>query len=117
MEEPDAQTAALNFQKMCEITHEDYCRVFSMMDADKAGYVNLEEFIEGCLHANGSASGFDMVLLMNETKRVNKQLLLSMNFVEERFNEMLYYVDAKPNAQFGKVLSEVKPFIDRSHAV
>jgi len=85
---PDGPTLAL--QKALEIEHADCQRVFGMMDPEKSGYVNLEEFIKGCCHANGSVSGLDMVLLMNETKHVNKQLLMAVLFIEERFNEMLY---------------------------
>jgi len=87
-QEPDLSTA--NFEKCLEITHADAQRVFAMMDPEQTGFVHLEEFIKGCCHANGNISGLDMVLLMNETKHVSKQLLLAMDFIEDRFNETLY---------------------------
>jgi len=79
-----------NFQSLLEIEHADMVRVFGMMDPDGAELVNLEEFIKGCCHAKGNISGLDMVLLMNETKHVNKQLVMAVDFLEERFNELLY---------------------------
>jgi len=89
----ETDTVAVNFQKALEIEHADCVRILGMMDADKTGIVNLEEFIKGCCHAKGSISGLDMVLLMNETKHVNKQLLMAMDFLEERFNEMLWVAE------------------------
>merc|ERR1719486_1828805 len=59
------------------------------MDTDKKGTVDLEEFIKGCFHARGSVSGLDMIFLMSETKSLSKHMQISMNYVEDRFNEIL----------------------------
>lgn len=77
------------FMRAIEIEHEDYHRVFNMMDADKSGMVKLDEFIGGCCRAKGSVNGLDLVMLINETKHIKKQFGLSMEFVESRFDEIL----------------------------
>jgi Ca2+-binding EF-hand superfamily protein len=78
-----------NFYKVLEITEEDFKRVFAMLDSEKTGVIDLDEFIKGCCHANGGVSGLDMVFLNNEIKHVGKQLLMSVDYCEERFNEIL----------------------------
>jgi len=85
-----AKKVTAAFQRLLEIEHDDMIRVFGMMDPDGAELVNLDEYIKGCCHAKGNISGLDMVLLMNETKHVNKQLVMAVDFLEERFNEMLF---------------------------
>jgi len=90
-EEEDPITIA--FHKALEIEHADGLRVFGMMDPDKKKIVNLEEYIKGCCHAKGSISGLDMVLLMNETKHMSKQLMLAVDYIQDRFDEVLPLVN------------------------
>jgi hypothetical protein len=78
-----------HFIKLLEIESEDCRRVFRTMDTEKKGMVDLEEFIKGCFHARGSVNGLDMIFLMSETKSLSKHMQISMNYVEDRFNEIL----------------------------
>jgi hypothetical protein len=80
----------LSFQNLLEITQEDCKRVLAMMDSEGVGIpIDLDEFIKGCCHIKGSVSGLDMIFLQTETKRLTKLVTNSMDYVEERFNEVL----------------------------
>jgi len=78
-----------SFKKVLEISEEDFKRVFTMMDAEKRGLVDLEEFIKGCCHANGGVSGLDVVFMMTQMQHMSRRLDSSVEFMEERLNELL----------------------------
>jgi len=81
-------TNVRKFMKVLEIELEDCRRVFKMMDTEKRGMVDLEEFIRGCFHAKGSVSGMDMIFLMSESKTLNKHLSACIEYLEERLDEL-----------------------------
>merc|ERR1712050_333168 len=48
--------------------------VFQLLDLDKSGSIDAEEFLSGCLRLRGPAKALDLALLMHEVQRVNKGL-------------------------------------------
>jgi len=84
----------MKFQKALEINHDDCNRVFAMMDSDHKGMVDIDEFVKGCCHCQGSVSGLDMIFLMTEVKHISKQFFMSMDYIEDRFNELWTTVSA-----------------------
>jgi len=47
--------------------------LFELMDFDRTGFIDADEFIKGCLRINGPAKAIDLVTLMCEVKRMCHQ--------------------------------------------
>lgn len=45
---------------------------FRLLDIDDSGYVDMEEFVIGCMRIKGQAKGLDVATLMHELKRVTR---------------------------------------------
>lgn len=54
------------------VTESDY--LFDMLDLDRSGEVDMEEFVNGCLRLKGNAKSIDIHTLMHEIKLMIKQL-------------------------------------------
>lgn len=85
--------------------------VFKLLDMNNSGYLNYNEFLNGCLRLRGSAKSLDLLLLLRETTRqYQKQtsLLLSLQAIQEKqLTEWKRYQE--------KRLSEHKLYQDNQH--
>jgi len=50
------------------------CQLFSTLDADQPGSIDIDEFTNGCLRLKGEATSVDMAILHHEIHRVQKDL-------------------------------------------
>merc|ERR1712190_334284 len=57
--------------------------LFKLLDRDRSGTVDIDEFCEGCLRLKGEAKSFDIHCLMYENQRMLMRWSVFMNFVEE----------------------------------
>jgi hypothetical protein len=56
--------------------HADHAwEIFSLLDVDETGTVDLEEFVEGCLHLRGAASALDMMKLSRDVRRLDHMVV------------------------------------------
>eukprot|EP00931_Biecheleriopsis_adriatica_P005034 TRINITY_DN106601_c0_g1_i1.p1 TRINITY_DN106601_c0_g1~~TRINITY_DN106601_c0_g1_i1.p1 ORF type:complete len:405 (-),score=33.15 TRINITY_DN106601_c0_g1_i1:81-1169(-) len=56
------------------ITTDDAYRVFSLLDADSDGLLDLEEFVDGCLHLRGAARAVHIATLVQEGQSRDRKL-------------------------------------------
>merc|ERR1719254_193366 len=50
-------------------------KLFHLMDLDKSGQIDKEEFISGCFSLKGQAKNLDVAILLQETRRVGRLIL------------------------------------------
>jgi len=77
-----------NFFNLIELSVDEGVHIYKLLDTERNDKLNIEEFIGGCFHAKGTISCLDMVTLMSEQKRFAKQFLLSMEYIEDRFDQI-----------------------------
>jgi hypothetical protein len=51
-----------------EVDVEEACELFRLLDIDKSGEVDYEEFLNGCLRLRGNAKAIDLVTMMLENR-------------------------------------------------
>lgn len=57
-----------------DIEPDDAWSLFKLLDQDHSNFIELDEFIEGCMRIRGSARSIDMARLMYEHRWLTKQL-------------------------------------------
>jgi hypothetical protein len=62
--------------------------LFRLLDDDRSGVLNIDEFISGCLALKGMAKRIDAVTLMSQNKRLAKTVLNLMEMTEEMWNDI-----------------------------
>eukprot|EP00446_Apocalathium_sp_SHHI-4_P058968 CAMPEP_0177412186 /NCGR_PEP_ID=MMETSP0368-20130122/65853_1 /TAXON_ID=447022 ORGANISM="Scrippsiella hangoei-like, Strain SHHI-4" /NCGR_SAMPLE_ID=MMETSP0368 /ASSEMBLY_ACC=CAM_ASM_000363 /LENGTH=121 /DNA_ID=CAMNT_0018881425 /DNA_START=20 /DNA_END=382 /DNA_ORIENTATION=+ len=50
-------------------------KLFRLMDVDKSGLIDREEFISGCFNLKGNAKNLDVAILQYETKRIGRLIV------------------------------------------
>merc|ERR1712232_1156751 len=61
--------------------------LFKLLDRDRSGTVDIDEFCEGCLRLKGEAKSFDIHCLMYENQRMLMRWSVFMNFVEDHLDQ------------------------------
>mmetsp|Transcript_111358 Transcript_111358/g.325744 ORF Transcript_111358/g.325744 Transcript_111358/m.325744 type:complete len:738 (+) Transcript_111358:105-2318(+) len=61
-----------------DVTDSNY--LFDMLDLDRSGEVDMEEFVSGCLRLKGNAKSIDIHTLMYEIKLMIKQMSFFMEY-------------------------------------
>jgi len=64
----------LALYKSLEIDPSDAWSFFKLLDKDGSGFVDLEEFIDGCIRLKGKATGFHMERIAYENKWLMEML-------------------------------------------
>jgi len=77
--------------------------VFRLLDVDDSGILELEEFIGGCMHIQGTASFVDVDMLMTATKTMMKRCACSFDAIKARIHEE----HSKSQATLNKVLERI----------
>mmetsp|Transcript_9827 Transcript_9827/g.16405 ORF Transcript_9827/g.16405 Transcript_9827/m.16405 type:complete len:111 (-) Transcript_9827:160-492(-) len=62
----------------------DCVRLFTLLDTDSSGTVDIEEFLDGCLRLKGFARSIDVHFIMVLIHRMQKQLQAGLNEPSER---------------------------------
>lgn len=65
------------------IDTQDAWTLFKLIDTDKTGSIDMEEFIKGCEQLNGHAKSVNMVNMWEELRTLSKMLADFMRFTEE----------------------------------
>merc|ERR1712008_309644 len=68
-----------------DISVENACELFGLLDVDDSGPLKVEEFVEGCLRLRGTAKTTDIRLLLHESKATCSKLALLAKYFEEDF--------------------------------
>jgi len=71
-----------------EIDVQDAWELFRLIDTDKSGSIELDEFIEGCERLKGTAKGIDMASLRTELKCLSRLLVRFMKSCEEQLESL-----------------------------
>jgi len=72
-----------------EIHANDARALFNLLDADKSGSVDVQEFIDGCLRLQGAAKAFDINCLMHENQRLIRKTTDLMCGIESHVTKLL----------------------------
>jgi len=73
------------FFKGIDVDMQDAESVFWLMDTDRSGTVDPEEFLAGCLRLKGPARALDNAMLIQEVRSMRKKLLvLQQNYTSEQ---------------------------------
>merc|ERR1712048_847160 len=60
--------------KMIDVDMSEARGIFSLLDIDKSGQIESEEFLSGCMRLTGSAKALDLTVLMHEVQVVSQTL-------------------------------------------
>lgn len=63
--------------------------LFALLDVEKKGAIEFEQFMHGILKLHGPAKSLDLTLLMNETDQIYSRLSEHMASVDGRLNQLL----------------------------
>eukprot|EP00927_Polykrikos_kofoidii_P013022 TRINITY_DN15670_c0_g1_i2.p1 TRINITY_DN15670_c0_g1~~TRINITY_DN15670_c0_g1_i2.p1 ORF type:complete len:817 (-),score=149.10 TRINITY_DN15670_c0_g1_i2:35-2353(-) len=82
-----ADCECIGYLEACDININDVDVLFRLIDRDNSGFVNLDEFCEGCMTLKGEARSYDIHCLMYEQSRsLNKwshfQRVMLKNYAE-----------------------------------
>jgi hypothetical protein len=64
-------------------------KLFNLMDLDKSGTLDPEEFVFGCLNLKGNAKTLDMAILQYETRWLRNLVIELGNHFDEHFSSMM----------------------------
>jgi hypothetical protein len=81
--------AVVKFFQKIELTVFEGEQIYKMLHTGDEPDVDIQEFIDCCVQGKSSIQDIHMVTLMSETKRFAKHFAMSMEYMEERFNEVL----------------------------
>mmetsp|Transcript_25267 Transcript_25267/g.58664 ORF Transcript_25267/g.58664 Transcript_25267/m.58664 type:complete len:711 (-) Transcript_25267:34-2166(-) len=76
------------FLRALEIDIEDSWTLFKLLDKDKGGSVNLDEFVDGCLRLKGPAKSMQVHQIMYENRFMSDRFVTFMQACEESFREL-----------------------------
>merc|ERR1719270_622412 len=62
------------FLQSMKIETSDVKRLFKMLDQDCSGEIMVDEFVNGCMHLQGSARNFDVHRLLAGQRRLQRRL-------------------------------------------
>lgn len=65
-----------------ELNASDTQALFKLLDQDKSGAIDIDEFCEGCMRLKGEARSFDINCLMYETRRLENNMMLHMGSMQ-----------------------------------
>mmetsp|Transcript_93909 Transcript_93909/g.205617 ORF Transcript_93909/g.205617 Transcript_93909/m.205617 type:complete len:732 (-) Transcript_93909:67-2262(-) len=71
-----------------EIDVSDAWTLFRLLDTNRSGSIEVEEFLQGCEHLKGHAKGIDLATLNFEIRNLGKQLFKMNSSTEEKLEVM-----------------------------
>lgn len=89
-----------------DIHADDAWTLFKMLDADGGGFVDLNEFVDGCIRLKGSAKSIQVAELGYHDKWIMDKLIDLSEFCKDHFDELAHKLDMATK------LSEKKLCID-----
>merc|ERR550514_778191 len=48
---------------------EEVQKIFTLLDTENDGHIEIDEFVNGCMKAKGDAKGMDMLVLMSDQRK------------------------------------------------
>lgn len=66
----------------------DVWTLFSLLDVDRSGIIDIEEFVDGCVRLRGPAKGIDMAKLSYDSKWIRHRLTAFMRYMETHTQAM-----------------------------
>eukprot|EP00439_Symbiodinium_sp_Y106_P012827 s3066_g1.t2 len=97
--------AAVNVDKLdtvlesLGISTDDVKTLFSLIDADGSGSIDLQEFVSGCMQLHGPAKSMQMAKMSYENKRISssiKKLMSQVRDMQRKMNTVLSMRTAVP---------------------
>jgi len=70
------------------ISSSDVWVLFRLLDEDRDGVIDIEEFCDGIMRLKGEAKSFDINCMIYENRAMLKNTAKFMQFVEERFGDI-----------------------------
>lgn len=84
----------------------DCVRLFTLLDTDSSGTVDIEEFLDGCLRLKGFARSIDVHFIMVLIHRLQKQLLSSHVEGRPKGAPKTSFLDRKKLSHFNPKVAE-----------
>lgn len=69
-----------------EISATDTVTLFELLDRDRSGEIDIDEFCEGCIRLRGTAKSFDINTLLHEQRRLREHLDRFLTHISKRLN-------------------------------
>jgi len=69
-----------------EISATDTVTLFELLDRDRSGEIDIDEFCEGCIRLRGTAKSFDINTLLHEQRRLREHLDRFLMHISKRLN-------------------------------
>jgi len=95
-----------NYLTNLDIDREDAEFLFDMLDVDSSGFIDVDEFLNGCIRLQGPAKALDLLLVTRETRSALDRNLDCMTSNHERLGQVLQKLERghqKPKKQKDEV--------------
>lgn len=79
----------VEFFKAIDVDESEARGIFSLLDADDSGQIDLDEFLNGCLGLHGPAKALHLSTLMYETRLMSKHQVSSLKRLEQGLEQAL----------------------------
>merc|ERR1719158_551327 len=77
------------FFKVMDVCASEAEGLFALLDTERKGAINFDQFMHGILKLRGPAKSLDLTLLMNETDQMYSRLSEHMKSVDHRLNRLI----------------------------
>jgi hypothetical protein len=71
----DGSSQLQTYFEALDLNATDTMTLFNLLDRDKSGVIDIEEFCDGCIRLRGNARSFDLNSLQHENRRAYAQML------------------------------------------
>lgn len=89
-----------------DVDEEDAAELFHMLDASHDGFIQSDDFLNGCLRLDGPAKAIDLAAFIEESRKVNRTFLEHAGFVSQTLGWLVHATEA--NAQHHSALQTPK---------
>lgn len=88
-----------SFMESMGISTQDVSTLFMIIDTDKSGMIDLEEFVSGCMQLHGPAKSLQLAQMSHEnrvTRQVIKHLANSISSIKKQMSSVLEFLEDRP---------------------
>ncbi|CAE7040778.1 Cacna1h [Symbiodinium natans] len=77
-----------------DVDEEDASELFHMLDASHDGFIQSDDFLNGCLRLDGPAKAIDLAAFIEESRKVNRTFLEHAKFVSQTLCWLVHTTEA-----------------------
>merc|ERR1712228_367234 len=78
-----------SYFKSVDLSLSEAQSLFKLLDIEETGIIKKEQFVMGCLRIHGGAKAIDLITLMSEMRRMQRQWHTHAVFLEDAISNLL----------------------------